>query len=128
MPALGLRLRIRTATTDFTDSTALTGDRDALRERIRSDGYLFLRGVLDDSEVRALDDLIFQGVEKRGVLGQVDPIKGKTGSYNEAIKVAQATEAFHRLAHDQALTQLMVTLVGDDAYVHPFRGVRFIEG
>ena len=41
-------------TRPFTDSTALRGDADALRERAWQDGYLLIRGLLPKSDVEAV--------------------------------------------------------------------------
>ena len=40
-------------TRPFTDSTALRGDADALRERAWQDGYLLIRGLLPKSDGEA---------------------------------------------------------------------------
>ena len=40
--------------TELTDSRELFGDWAALRARIASDGYVFMRGLLDPDEVSAI--------------------------------------------------------------------------
>lgn len=56
------------------------GDRDALWERLRRDGYLFLKGFLDPVEVQKFRDHFFSTLADTGLSDQ--DTSGQTGRYS----------------------------------------------
>ncbi len=125
-------------TIGLTDSFDVLDDRDALRERAQSDGYLFLRGLLPREEVTALRADILkicanhgylkdggsegEGLINKAVVDVIDPVAIAfcgVGIPAEAYKEVQRLESFHRLAHNPNLLRLYRTLFGGEVLVHP---------
>lgn len=123
---------------NFIDSTPLLDRLDLLKGRLRTDSYLFFRGLLDRNEIyklraRILDRLACIGWLEEGS----DPLEAKPGAkahfspgrknnevawdteWYAGYKTIQELEDFHKLAHNPALVKLMQDLLGPDLIVHP---------
>ena len=59
---------------DLTDSSALVGDRAALRERFDRDGYLFLPGLIDPQKVVAARERILEYMAEQETLVPGKPV------------------------------------------------------
>lgn len=113
----------------FTDSTGIAGDGAALRARLREDGYLFVRGVLDAAAVAVARQETLDALSKCGWLaGGTEPADAVPAQppriegfpeFWEGYVAIQRLESFHRLAHDPALLQLLRAVIDDDVLVHP---------
>jgi len=117
-------------------SADLVGDRDALRERLDTDGYLYLPGLLPREKVLSLRRKILTAlrdigwVDPEAVLmrGAVlaDPVREGEESFLEASDAVQKLEDFHALAHDETLVGVMREVLGDTAFPHPLKITRMI--
>ena len=114
----------------FVDSTALVGDGAALAERMRRDGYLFLRGLLPPDEIRALQRQIGQIVRDAGWLGRDSPVGDAIADlkgfcvdpepvYLETLRTINRLEDYHRLKHHPALTGLFEGMLQGPILPHP---------
>jgi hypothetical protein len=113
----------------YTDSTSIAGDRDALRRRLREDGFLFFRRLIPSQTVHGVREDVLTALDESGWLepgsaatearpgptvrreGQPDFFGGYTN--------VQRRPSFHRLAHAPELVSVLRTLVADDLLVHP---------
>ena len=112
--------------TPFVDSRGILDDAAALAARMRRDGYLFVRGLLDPARVAAL------GGEMRAVARRAGWI---AGDGDDAVREAACADpddawvavarrqyrlpALHALPHDPAIVGLMERLAGAPVLVHP---------
>ena len=114
----------------FVDSTALVNDGAALSARLKRDGYLFIRGLLDPdtlSEVRRrllhiaadvgwLDESypVAQGVAKQSAA-----CKDPEDAYMRVFKNMWADEALHRLRTDPNILGFFTRIFDEPAFAHP---------
>lgn len=114
---------------EFTDSTGIGGDREALRARLREDGCLFFRRLVDPDDVLAVREEVLGALDAAGWLeqnadrGEARPsgtprLEGSDDFWGGYTGIQRGT-GFHRLAHDPGLLRVMRTLVDDDLVVHP---------
>lgn len=115
------------------DSTALLHDPHALRTRLVDEGYLFFRRLIPPDEVTPVGQVALQGLDRFGWLDPDDPEGARPGprvvnegdeEFFEPYAHLQSGEAFHALAHHDALGTVMGRLVDDDLLVHPRKIVR----
>ena len=114
----------------FLDSTDLIGNGPALAERLRRDGYLFLRGLLPRDAVLEVRRRL---LEKAAAGGWLDPgraiedgianpdasCKDPEDLYMKVFRGIWADEALHRLRiHPRVLT-LFERIFGEPALAHP---------
>ena len=106
---------------DFLDSTDLIGDGPALAERLRRDGYLFLRGVLPREAVLEVRGRL---LEKAAAGGWLDPARPRAEGianpdaackdpeerYMAVFRGIWADEALHRLPQGEQLEAALVDL------------------
>ena len=115
-------------------SNDLLGDRDALRERLDEDSYLYFKGVLDCDKImtlrrRMLNTLADQGwVRKKPYLMRgvaiAPPAQEGEEDYFRVYDEVQRLEEFHTLAHDETLLDIMRQVLGDSAFPHPLKIAR----
>jgi hypothetical protein len=126
------------ARTELTDSTALLDDGDGLRARIREDGYVLLRGVLDRETVSAL------GRRGLGVLQTAgwtqsgrDPVTARPRLPVRAVATRDAFSdpalrrivldpALHALAFSSSMNGLMHRIMGPGAFCYPLKVPRVV--
>ncbi len=124
------------APSNFTESTELLDNPDALQQRALEDGYLFFKRFLPRGEVLALRADMLGVVEKYGwrqkgqeALGggiDVDALnkvpeemmRTDIGVSTEAYKDVNRLERFHELPHHPRLMALYRTLFGKEVLVH----------
>ena len=70
----------------FFDSTPLMGDRDALRERLDCDGYLFVKGLLPRKDVIRVQRRLLQKASKGGWLDPRIPFEAGIANNKAACK------------------------------------------
>ena len=117
-------------------SNGLLGDREALRQRLDEDGYLYFSGLLDREKVLRLRRKMLVALRDAG---WVDPdsvlMRGRAGArpvregspeFLTAYDAVQKVEEFHTLAHDDALVAMMRDVLGDTAFAHPLKIARLI--
>ncbi len=107
----------------------------ALRDRLRADGYLLVRGrlagtaraELDAVGAAVADELVTSGVVADGSLRTCAPVP-EIGDprYLQLLRRVMAVEALHRLAYAEELVDLSRLIVGEDCIVvHPRKVIRF---
>src|SRR5688500_18314779 len=121
-------------------------DDDALRARLREDGYLYFPGLLDAAALGALRNEILEPVATFGwtlpgtdpseaVASQparwhgmeFDPSAPSDVSWRDGYHAIQRLEALHRQANDPVLLGVMQRLLGvTDVLVHGQRIVRVV--
>ena len=114
----------------FRDSTALISDGPALAERMRTDGYLFLRGLLPADVVRDLQRQVGAIARDAGWLrrgGDIgEAIADPDGfcidpdpDYLTTLRAINRLEDYHRLKHHPALISLLERMLGGPILPHP---------
>lgn len=113
---------------EFRDSTGVAGDRDELRRRLRTDGYVFFRGLLDPEPLHTLADEAFAMLQREGhvdagatprearIIAGEDLAFGSRGGHDPKHAGLQAMERFNRVPYDATLWSMMRTLVADDVF------------
>lgn len=110
-------------------SNALLGQPDALQERLRSDGYLYLRQVLNCELILGLRLDILEIFQRHGwllagspldsaVTDSVPAVEGEDAFF-EVYDEIQQLESFHSFSHSQELSSIMQAAVGATAFPHP---------
>lgn len=119
----------------FVDSSSLLGDAAALRARMKTDGYLYLPGIIDRSQVLQCREEVLSTVRSHGWLAEgSDPadalpgalrVEGAEGWWDGYCAVL-GLESLNKLAHAPAVLGVMNTLLGEDVVVHPRKIARII--
>ena len=115
---------------DFLDSTELMGDGPALAERLRRDGYLFLRGLLPREAVLEVRGRLLEKAAAGGWLDLARPLEDGVANPDAACKDPEeaymavfrgiwADEALHRLKTHPAVLALFESIFGEPALAHP---------
>lgn len=112
----------------FESSTDLIGRPERLRERMATEGHLFLRRAVDpelvmDVRARILDALAELGwlaPETRPAEAVPGPARreGDDGWW-DGYTAIQSLERFHELAHDAAIVGAVGEVLGEEVLVHP---------
>ena len=114
----------------FTDSTDLVQDGGALAERMRRDGYLFLRGLMPADPIRDLQRQIGAIARDAGWLRRDAPVEQAIAdqdgfcvdpdpTYLATLRQINRLEDYHRLKHHAALIGLFERMLGGDILAHP---------
>jgi hypothetical protein len=114
----------------FRDSTPLIPDGPALAARMRSDGYLFLRGLLPADAVHDLQRQVGTIVRDAGWLRRdreiAEAVADPNGfcvdpdpAYLTTLRAVNRLEDYHRLKHHPALISLFERLLGGPILPHP---------
>lgn len=114
----------------FVESSALLGDGEAVRARVRRDGYLFLRGLIPRDDLLALRRDILGVCRAHGFLAADAPLEEGIAApgvkyiepdtpYQAAYRDLQRLESFHAMAHHPALLAVMEQVTGEAVLVHP---------
>ena len=122
---------------ELSDATALAGDPDALRGRLASEGYLWLRGLLPAGEVTEVRAAITTALDAAGWLADgSDPAEARPGpgfrheraqvddAYLAGYELLQRVQRFHELAHHPALVGLAAGILDAPVLAHPRKIVR----
>ena len=116
--------------TPFADSTDLLNDGTALAERMRHDGYLFLRGLLPAEPIHELQQQIGTIVREAGWLRSdrpvADAIADPVGfcvdpdpNYLTVLRRINLLEAYHTLKHHPRLIAFFERMLGGPILPHP---------
>jgi hypothetical protein len=114
---------------EFKDATDIVADRNAMRSRLRDEGCLFFRRLVDAREVLAVREEVLSALDSAGWLdanadrGEARPddkvrFEGSDDFWGGYAGIQSGTR-FHRLAHDPSLVRMLRALVDDDLLVHP---------
>jgi hypothetical protein len=128
----------RAGRSELTDSTSLLGDEEALRARIRHDGYVFVRGLLDKEFVSSIGR---RGLGALQAGGWTEP-KGDPMTARPRLPIRSATmsdafsdpalrrivldPALHALAFSSAMSGLMHGILGRGAFCYPLKIPRVV--
>lgn len=118
------------------EANELLGDASALQARLRSDGYLFFRNIVPVHQLMDLRDQITQILADQGwIEGGAARMQAKAirrplregqpkffFAHDHIVKL----EAFHSLAHEPHLMNVMRQSLGESAFPHPLSIVRLI--
>ncbi|MEP1471041.1 MAG: phytanoyl-CoA dioxygenase family protein [Halieaceae bacterium] len=120
----------------FVDSAHLLEDAQALQQQFNSDGYVYIRGLLNKPSLISLRRQIVEiCADCNWLLPESDPMEAVTWTMpkiegeNEYFKVydrIQRLEDFHALAHDPDVMLLMRSLLGTTAFPHPLSIARLV--
>lgn len=119
------------------DSSPLLSSPEALRRRFQDEGYLYLRGLLDVSRVRALQEDIFACCREKGWFDPgttsiengppvVVPVNEGEAPFFRVYDEVQKLESLHTQAHDSDITRVMRMLLDETAFPHPLSICRLI--
>jgi hypothetical protein len=114
----------------FRDSTDLIQNGPALADRMREDGYLFLRGLVPEAAIRDLQREVGIIARDAGWLRQdrdvVEAIADPAGfcadpepNYLTTLRTINRLENYHRLKHHPALISLFERMLGGPILPHP---------
>ena len=120
----------------FRESNDLLGDGPALRDRMKDEGYLFFRDLMDRDRTLELRRQILTVLQTNGWLvpgadlmdgiANID-IRCTEGdlAYAEVYYQAYALELFHRIAHQQEIMDVMSHIMdGAEVLPHPQKIIR----
>jgi hypothetical protein len=114
----------------FHDSTDLVDDGPALAARMRTDGYLFLRGLLPAGDIRNVQRQAGTIAKDAGWLRDdrdvTEAIADPDGfcidpdpAYLKTLRAINRLEDYHRLKHHPALISLFERMLGGPILPHP---------
>src|SRR3954454_19629512 len=107
----------------FVDSTDLIEDGTVLAERMRRDGYLFLRALLPSDALRALQRQIGAIAREAGLLRPDAPVDAAVAdpsgfcvdpdpTYLTTLRTINRLEDYHALKHHPVLMNLFERMLG----------------
>jgi Phytanoyl-CoA dioxygenase (PhyH) len=106
------------------DSTSDAADGEVLRARMRDEGYLLIRGVIDQELIRTVTTEVLDVLHRAEWIaadGSLRPLAGgqEDPRYWTGFAGVQALESFHQMAFGQKLTAIMSALIGPDMFPWP---------
>jgi ectoine hydroxylase-related dioxygenase (phytanoyl-CoA dioxygenase family) len=120
----------------FEDSTALLDDAEALVGRFRRDGYVLLRGVVDQDLLldvrRAITgvlqshDWLDPAHDPMVAVPQTGPFGEGEERYLEVYDDVQRLECFHAVPHHASVRRCITALMGATAFPHPLSIARLM--
>ena len=124
-------------TMPFLESNDALTHPEELRVRMRRDGYLFFRSLIDREAIQAVRRDILALCRNAGWLAEGSPlIEGRAApgerhvepqpDYMAVYDGVMKLEAFHALAHDPAMLAMYRDLLGEAVLVHPRNIARII--
>lgn len=114
----------------FFDATPLLGDTEALRARMRQDGYLFVRNLLPAEAIANVQRQVGALAREAGWLLPDAPVAEARANpagfcvdpeprYLETLRRINRLEDYHALKHHTALIGFLERLLGGDILAHP---------
>ena len=108
----------------FTNSRSLLQTPEALRARMKAEGYLFLPGLLQPETVKEVYEAIIRLCQEKGWADEAGnpqgtPIVEGEDKFWVVYDPLQKLEIFHALAHRPEILQVIEHLVQDTPLVHP---------
>jgi hypothetical protein len=117
------------------DSTAILADPDMLRRRLAADGYLFLRGLLPVTEVRAAFSGVIAPLAGGGWTdtggrpagpGPYRAVNVREALADPAFRAAIVSRGLNRLPYLRPLRDLGRAILGPDAFSYPVKVLRTV--
>jgi hypothetical protein len=127
-----------TTTVELVDSKGLFGDWEALRARIASDGYVFMRGLLDPDTIRAVGVTGLGHLQRAGwTESSPDPVTARPELPVRAVKMRDAfadlgyrqilaDPGFNMIPFVPPLADLMGQILGPSGFCYPMRLPRIV--
>ena len=114
----------------FFDATPLLGDSEALRARMRQDGYLFIRSLLPAEAIANVQRQVGELARAAGWLLPDAPVAEARANqagfcvdpeprYLETLRRINRLEDYHALKHHPALIGFLEGLLGGEILAHP---------
>jgi ectoine hydroxylase-related dioxygenase (phytanoyl-CoA dioxygenase family) len=114
----------------FYDATPLLGDAEALRARMRLDGYLFIRNLLPRDAIARVQRQVGERAREAGWLQADAPVEEARANpagfcvdpeprYLETLRRINCIEDYHALKHHPALIGFLEALLGGPILAHP---------
>jgi hypothetical protein len=122
---------------ELADSTAFALDTASLRERLRSDGYLFFRDVVEPARVQAAYATVVHALQRAGWLSPGDPtaaaITVPARSTDQAhawqdpgYRAAAASAEVNRIPYLPPVEDVVRRVMGNTAFVYPAKVLRVV--
>jgi hypothetical protein len=127
-----------TRSTDLKDSKGSFGDSDALRHLISTDGYVFMRGLLDPQAVRAAGRTGLAHLQGAGwTMSSSDPVTAAPLTPVRAVRMRDAfldrgyqrilaEPSFNAIPFTSALSALMAQILGPRSFCYPLKVPRIV--
>lgn len=120
----------------FHVANTLLNDGERLRQRFQEDGYLFLRNIVDPTRLLSLRRQIVDICARmqwfkpgsdpmEAIAWTAAKVEGEA-DYFLVYDEIQKLEAFHALAHDAGIVDIMRQLLGETAFPHPLSIARLM--
>ncbi|MBM3523034.1 MAG: phytanoyl-CoA dioxygenase family protein [Alphaproteobacteria bacterium] len=114
----------------FVDSSAIAADGAALAERMRRDGYLFIRNLLPVGAVADVQEQVGVLARDAGWLRRDRPVAEAIAAldgfcvdpdpaYLATLRRINRLESYHALKHHPALIDLLGRMLGGEVFPHP---------
>ena len=122
---------------EYVVSNGILDDASELRERMDREGYLFFRELIDPASNWEVRKDVLQVLQRAGWLKEGAPLIDGIGNgrrvyvepepdFLEVYQEVQKMESFHRLAHSQAILDVMEKLIGEEVLPHPAKIARLM--
>ena len=114
------------------DSGGIAGDAEALRERLATDGYLWVRGLLDREEVLTARHAILGYMdEHEGLEPGARPLDGVMGRYGKPVKLENRrevteSEPVRRVLESPRLFELTERILGEPTRTFRYKWLRAV--
>lgn len=118
------------------EANELLENTSALRARLATDGYLFFRDIVPVERLQELRDQITEilaelgwiegGLERMKAKAILRPLREGQPKFFHAHDRIVKLEAFHAMAHEDNLMNVMRKALGDTAFPHPLSIARLI--
>lgn len=112
-------------------SADIVGNPTAVRDRLVSDGYVYLPGLLDVEPILDVQRQLRAGLAEVGWLDSPDTLttprrelRFDAASFGTVYPAVQRVEAFHALAHDSRILDLASAVLGGTVFCHPAKVAR----
>lgn len=115
---------------ELVDSTVILNDTEMLLERMRKDGYLYFRHLIDSERVGDVRDRVLNllnthrwldasAPQAEAKCGTEAPTPGPDPRFAALHHAIQSLETFHLLPHAENVLELLGRLLGGKVFVHP---------
>ena len=122
---------------EYVVSNGILDDASELRERMDREGYLFFRELIDPASNWEVRKDVLEVLQRAGWLKEGAPLIDGIGNgrrvyvepepdFLEVYQEVQKMESFHRLAHSQAILDVMEKLIGEEVLPHPAKIARLM--
>ncbi len=118
----------------MTASNDLVGDAEALQRRMDADGYLYFERLIDPDRLAVLRREMLMVLADNGWISGGDEldcarclrahVREGDDEFFAVYDEIQKLKAFHTLAHDRDLLEVMGEIVGETAFPHPLKVAR----